>query len=234
MRSYRVSTEIPLRNKQLREDSKTWLKERYSPKQEASLWKQTTPPLSPYSSAQIETDMPNGYKLWVSQALIMHCVTQIFILMSKSGLNKIITHLFLKAGIKLGGRNTKRKGKFASVIYISMLFSYCKETRGEEWKLTESRKSCRWSSDTVSPWTPEPWLPASPGPAGAHPEQSHHRTCARLRLSDNAIKWLLVKQEDSHVAVNPNRAKPSQLSAELYCSHRDHMQPVSTIFAASP
>lgn len=50
-----------------------------------SLQKQTTPPLSPYSNMQIETDTLNEYKLRVSQALITHCVTQIFILTSKSG-----------------------------------------------------------------------------------------------------------------------------------------------------
>lgn len=115
-----------------------------------------------------------------------------------------------------------------------MLFSYCKETRREERELTESRKSCRLSSDTASPRIPEPWLPASLQPAGAHSEQAHNGSCAHLRLSDNAIKWLLVKREDSHVAVNPNRAKPSQLSAELYCSRWDHMQAVSTIFAPLP
>lgn len=52
---------------------------------EASLQKQTTPPLSPHSSVLIATDMLNECKLGVSQALITHCVTQISILTAKSG-----------------------------------------------------------------------------------------------------------------------------------------------------
>lgn len=101
-------------------------------------------------------------------------------------------------------------------------------------QLTESRRSRRWSSGAASPWSPEPWLPATLLPSTAHPEGARSRTCARPPPLDNAIKWLLVHQEGSHVALNPNRAKPSQLSAQLCCSRWDHMQPVSAISASSP
>lgn len=140
----------------------------------------------------------------------------------------------MKTGIKLRWINRKTQQDLVLPFLRRVLFSHCKEARREARALTESRKSCRWSSDSASPWSPEPWLPASPRPARAHPEQAQKGSCARPRLSDNAIKWLLVNQEGSHVAVNPNRAKPSQLSAELCCSCWDCMQPVSTIFAPSP